>query len=54
MRILLAALLAAAGLLLTAGGAMTIYFRDPLKTTLVLLVAGAALLGTAWRLARRR
>ena len=54
MRILLALILLAAGLLLTAAGAMTIYFSDPLKTTLVLLGAGTLLLGAAGWLARKR
>jgi hypothetical protein len=54
MRIVLALLLATAGLVLAAAAAMTVYFRDPLRTTLVLLGAGVLLLGAAGWLARRR
>ncbi|MBD0319077.1 MAG: LPXTG cell wall anchor domain-containing protein [Gemmatimonadetes bacterium] len=54
LRTLLALVLLLAGLLLAAAGAGTVYFRDPLKTTLVLAGVGAVLLGAAGWLFRRR
>ena len=53
-RMLLALMLALLGAAVLAGGAMTVYFRDPLKTTLVLAGVGAVLLGAAAWVARRR
>ncbi|HEX8360611.1 MAG TPA: hypothetical protein VF613_10900 [Longimicrobium sp.] len=47
MRILLAILFFALGAVLTAAGAMTVYFGDPLRTTLVLLGMGLLLIAVA-------
>ena len=54
LRILLALVLALLGAALVAAGGMTLYFSDPFKTTLVLMGAGAVLLGAAAWLFRRR
>lgn len=53
-RLVAATLLFLAGAVLAAAGALTVYFRDPLKTTLVLLGAAAVCMGAAWWVARRR
>ncbi len=47
LRILLALLFLGLGLIVTAAGAMTLYFRDPLATTLVLLGMGLLLIAVA-------
>jgi heme A synthase len=52
--IFLALVLALLGVTLLAAGAMTVYFSDPLKTTLVFSGAGAVVLGAAAWLFRRR
>jgi hypothetical protein len=54
LRILFALVLALLGVTLLAAGAMTVYFSDPLKTTLVLTGLGAGLLGAAAWVFRRR
>ncbi len=47
MRILLAIISFALGLVATAAAAMTVYFSDPLRTTLVLLGMGLLLIAVA-------
>jgi uncharacterized membrane protein len=54
MKILFALPLFLLGLALAAAAALTVYFRDPLKTTAVLGGSAALLLGAAVWLARGR
>lgn len=53
-RLVLAAVFLLAGTALVAAAALTVYFRDPMKTSLVLACSGAVAIAAAVWLFRRR